>query len=74
MAKYFMGKLCHPLKGYNLEIKQSKRVLQVNLKSLVVILEKDHEAMTDQCLYEATSLIFGLTENNALESILLLES
>lgn len=69
-----MGKLCHPLKGYNLKIKQPKRVLQVNLTSLVIILEKNHEAMTDQCLYDTTSLIFGLTENGALEPVILLES
>lgn len=63
MAKYFMGKLCHPLKGYILEIKQPEGVLWVNLTSLVIILEKDHEAMSDQCPCETTSLIFGLAEN-----------
>lgn len=74
MVKCFMGKLCHPLKGYILEIKQPKRVLRVDLTSLVIFLQKDHEAMSDQCLYETTSLIFGLRENGALGPVILLES
>lgn len=73
MAKYFMGMLSHSLKRYILEIMQQKRLLRVNLTSLVIFSEKDHEAMSDQYLYETTSLIFCVTEDGSLGPVLLLQ-